>query len=929
MKRRVRASWDGRREFARATCGWRERRARISTGVAAAVVLALTSPAIAATYYVRASGDDARDGLTPETALASIRLTGRRLLAPGDRVIVGPGTYHEGNIEPYGSGTPDAPIAFSADESGLVTHDPPGPVIIRPPNTFDATTGFIVFGKHDIVIEGFTIEGARDPGIQVRPHFSTGVDSTRVTVRNNWIQYGLQRGIHIIAAGDATIIGNRILGHPQAAISLYGGTNAPVRPFLEGNNIERNNTAIQIERAFGTAISDNRMDGNQRGILLTEGDGLSITRNDVSGRSSINMSSSADVDIRDNGFGGGVQITASGTVRFEKNQVLSGGLGLSSDTTAILRVLENKLPHVIIYNGTRLDFEHNEAFIFRALYVEDMKIVDNNFQRRFAAFALANLELSRNHASRIDAAGAETLVTDNEASQYIQISTDSGIVKDNSANFISVSALSEDQEAGGLILVEGNDSKTEMKVGMPKAPVSRAIVQHNSVGESLLAFAEKQLEVRHNVTSGIECGAMNAGSQLLVSRNTTRNSLASGIRVVSASQGRIESNISSANEEFGLEVRLFDTLTVVDNEFSSNGYGGILAETILTRTGDCNGDGEVPVAEVITTVGIALGQRTLRDCAAVDVDGNERVTIGELIASVAASLGTADPAGIGNGRIEILSNRVEANRRFGINLFAQSVLAKGNDVVGNEGIALAVHSSGAGAPIEIKGNLLGSGSGEGIFLKGTRAAHVRNNFVFSNGEAGILLRDAPGVTVVNNLIYDNGDDGIAVGRGTVLPAADAVIMNNTLYANRGFGVTIGSSEAPSPGTMLLNNIVDGNAQGGVASDIDSLPGLTIGFNLNNDGYSHEVASSVTDFTADPRFVSPEGSDEVLGRDGFADDDFHVQSDSAAIDAGSATAAELGITGSAVQGQATDEGVVDLGFHYGADPPSEPSPLSRL
>jgi parallel beta-helix repeat protein len=641
------------------------------------------------------------------------------------------------------------------------------------------------------------------------------------------------------------------------------------------------------------------------------------------------MSGGSEVDIRDNTFGGGVQIAASGTVTFEKNQVLSGGLGLSSDTTAVLRVFNNKLPHVIIDNGTRLDFEHNEAFIFRALYVRDAKIVDNTFERRFEVFALANLEVSRNHASRIDAAGPEALVTENEARKYIQISTDAGIIKGNSANFISVSALSDDEEAGGLILVEGNDSETEMKVGIPDAPVSSAIVQHNSAGESLFAFAETQLEIRHNETSGIECGAMNAGSHLLVSRNTTRNSLASGIRVMNASHGRIESNISSANEEFGLEVRQFDTITVVDNEFSSNGYGGILAETILTHTGDCNGDGEVPVAEVITTVGIALGQRTLRDCAAVDVDGNERVTIGELIASVAASIGTSDPAGIGNGRIEILSNRVEANRRFGVNLFAQSVLASGNDVVGNEGIALAVHSSSSGGSIEINGNLLGSGSGEGILLKGTRAARVRDNFIFSNGEAGILLRDAPGATVVNNLIYDNGDDGIAVGRGTVLPAVDAMIMNNTLYANRGFGVTIGSAGAPSTGTTMLNNIVDGNAQGGVASDIDSLPGLTIDFNLNNDGYSREVAPSVTDFTADPRFLSPVGADQVLGRDGFADDNFHVHATSAAIDAGSATAADLGITGSAVQGQTTDEGIVDLGFHYDADAPSKLSLLSRL
>jgi hypothetical protein len=37
----------------------------------------------------------------------------------------------------------------------------------------------------------------------------------------------------------------------------------------------------------------------------------------------------------------------------------------------------------------------------------------------------------------------------------------------------------------------------------------------------------------------------------------------------------------------------------------------------------------------------------------------------------------------------------------------------------------------------------------------------------------------------------------------------------------------------------------------------------------------------------------------------------------AIDAGSATAAALGITGSAVTGVACDAGIVDLAYHYAA------------
>ena len=74
----------------------------------------------------------------------------------------------------------------------------------------------------------------------------------------------------------------------------------------------------------------------------------------------------------------------------------------------------------------------------------------------------------------------------------------------------------------------------------------------------------------------------------------------------------------------------------------------------------------------------------------------------------------------------------------------------------------------------------------------------------------------------------------------------------------------------------------------------------------------------TNFADDPELVAPAGTDGMLGGEGFADDDFHLQPTSPAIDAGSATAAELGITGSAVAGHGTDEGIVDLGYHYGVE-----------
>ncbi len=55
-------------------------------------------------------------------------------------------------------------------------------------------------------------------------------------------------------------------------------------------------------------------------------------------------------------------------------------------------------------------------------------------------------------------------------------------------------------------------------------------------------------------------------------------------------------------------------------------------------TGDCNGDERVGIGELITAVGISLGNQSIDACRAADANGDELVGIGELISAVRASL---------------------------------------------------------------------------------------------------------------------------------------------------------------------------------------------------------------------------------------------------------------------------------------------------
>ena len=85
---------------------------------------------------------------------------------------------------------------------------------ILPPNTAKATSGFLIRGRNDIVIDGFDIAGATDAGIEVRARPRAGLHSTRIVVRNNQVRAS-RKAIQIRAVGDVEVSGNHLIGAQQ------------------------------------------------------------------------------------------------------------------------------------------------------------------------------------------------------------------------------------------------------------------------------------------------------------------------------------------------------------------------------------------------------------------------------------------------------------------------------------------------------------------------------------------------------------------------------------------------------------------------------------------------------------------------------------------------------------------------------------------
>jgi hypothetical protein len=80
------------------------------------------------------------------------------------------------------------------------------------------------------------------------------------------------------------------------------------------------------------------------------------------------------------------------------------------------------------------------------------------------------------------------------------------------------------------------------------------------------------------------------------------------------------------------------TVTATASTTASATASASATATTAACAGDCNGDGSVPVNELITGVNIALGNTGVDSCPAFDRNGDGMVSINELIAAVNAAL---------------------------------------------------------------------------------------------------------------------------------------------------------------------------------------------------------------------------------------------------------------------------------------------------
>ncbi|KAB2847576.1 MAG: hypothetical protein F9K42_10065, partial [Ignavibacterium sp.] len=223
------------------------------------------------TYYVSTSGNNSNNGLTAQTAFATLQHAAD-IAAAGDSVLVLAGNYAGFDIRT--NGTQILPIVFKVIENNVVIDE-------RNSVTPD---GINIENASWIVIDGFEVKDQPRAGIRA-------VVSDFITIRNNYCHNNYRWGIFTGFTDDLTIE-NNTCSFSAAEHGIYV-SNSSDRPIIR-NNHSFNNNGCGIHMNGDISMGDDGIISN----AIVEGNILHD--NGYGGGSAINMDGVQDSKIFNN-----------------------------------------------------------------------------------------------------------------------------------------------------------------------------------------------------------------------------------------------------------------------------------------------------------------------------------------------------------------------------------------------------------------------------------------------------------------------------------------------------------------------------------------------------------------------------------------------------------------------------------------------------
>jgi parallel beta-helix repeat protein len=237
-------------------------KSKFKTLLLLSIIFSASYNSYSTTYYVSNSGNNSNNGLTPQTAFATLQYVAD-VISAGDSVLVLEGNYVGFDIRT--NGTQNFPIVFKNYESNVVIDE-------RNSTTPD---GINIENADWIIIDGFEVKDQPRAGIRI-------VLSDFVVIKNNYCHNNYRWGIFTGFTDDITIEHNTC-SYSEDEHGIYV-SNSSDRPIIRNNHSFNNN---------GCGIHMN-------GDISMGGDGI-ISNAIVEGNI-----------IHDNGYGGGSAINMDG-----------------------------------------------------------------------------------------------------------------------------------------------------------------------------------------------------------------------------------------------------------------------------------------------------------------------------------------------------------------------------------------------------------------------------------------------------------------------------------------------------------------------------------------------------------------------------------------------------------------------------------------
>jgi parallel beta-helix repeat protein len=927
-------------------------RRRVLLGLALLCMTAV--PVSGATIYVRPDGDDEQSEPTaPERALRTITRAAQ-LAEAGDRVVVGPGTYREGNITPAAFGF----VHFVADRRGEETGDGAGDVVV------DATSfasgfelnrhlagridGFVVYsagnGIHvksqsdQALISNNIVSSCRDNGILVQ-------DSKNVTLFNNLLYdnagSGALVGGSVSGSAGAYVLNNTVYGNQNRGIFFSGTTVGSPEGLVLNNVLQANGIAgIQVNEsardgylAAGNVSADRWASGTPVDVTDQLTDPLLVDPVGADGRL-------GGPDYADDRFflshrkAGQTQTSPAidaGSDRSRRFRL--HGSSTRTDGRPDGRTVDSGY-HYGNFSPAPSRWRVRQRLRTVPLFVSASSGDDGN-EGSTARQALRTirraLDLAR-PGHRI------VLLADTYAEGELNVDV-SGLPGREIVVQGEIGAVVDARGAGRAFLISGRSHLRLFRLDVRGASEAGVEIRNGSANIELHGSV-----LRDNDGIGLKAQDSTALSlrSSMVAANTSR-----GVQV-GASDIEVHQSRVVANGAQGIWVNDDSRLTLTGSVLADNAKEGLLAgrsEVSAERTRmERNRSGgarvdpgstavlqEVHLSENVDAgLQVISGAVHLTDCV---VQGNSGVGIDALIdpeTRAAAEVSADSTTVCGNQgtavrAVDALVNLADvtlcANSADGLRVTGGRAQVSGSTLADNAGEGLAASAADA---VLLDGSTVAGNKGSGVRSHDVGELSISSSVVHSNGGDGITIMDSMAPRLWNNLVYLNSSTGVLIS-GTVSGSAGAQVESNTFYGNGNRGLLLGGSDLqpPSPGATVLRNIFQANQVAGVQVNRLSLPGYLGDFNLSVDAYGALTPIGFHDVLADPLFVRPSGADGVVGGAGAEDDNFRLSqrlagetTTSPAVDAGGVDAGVAGLDKLSTRSDdEPDRGLADLGYHY--------------